>query len=69
MQLQISAHFLRKLSWIITSECYWFLSLYLPPSMFFTSPTGVPSCLKPVAQQAAGGLEAIVKFVDWGELD
>jgi hypothetical protein len=25
MQLQISAHFLRKLSWIITSECYWFL--------------------------------------------
>lgn len=29
--------------------------------MFFTSPTGVPSCLKPVAQHAPGGLEAILK--------
>lgn len=28
--------------------------------MFLTSPTGVPSCLKPEAQQAPGGLEAIV---------
>lgn len=37
--------------------------------MFFTSPTGVPSCLKPVAQQEAGGLEAMMKMVNWMELN
>lgn len=37
---------------------------HLPPAMFFTSPTGVPSCLKPVAQQAPGGLEAILKDME-----
>lgn len=32
----------------------------LPPPMFFVSPTGVPSCLKPEAQHAPGALEAIL---------
>jgi hypothetical protein len=58
-----------KLSWMNDYQQELLVSFpYLPPSMFFTSPTGVPSCLKPVAQQAAGGLEAMMKVVDWGEL-
>lgn len=31
-----------------------------PPPTFLISPTGVPSCLKPEAQQAPGALEAIL---------
>lgn len=37
----------------------------LPPLTFLTSPTGVPSCLKPWAQQAPGGLDAIVMCKGW----
>lgn len=34
----------------------------LPPLIVLVSPAGVPSCLKPEAQQAAGVLEAILKY-------
>lgn len=49
------------ISWIEDSMEQSIVTLDLPFPMVLISPEGLPSCLKPVAQQAAGGLDAMVK--------
>lgn len=57
--IRVASHAAKRCPSVFSS-----LSTNSPPSMFFTSPAGVPSCLKPEAQQAAGGLEAMM-YTRW----